>query len=276
MKLSVRSSRRPAADTPSAESVGKDGRRGRVGAAVPTVIAIVMILVGWQAYIDLAGVEDFVFPSPTDVASSLSEHRSTILSAAWVTTKEILLGFFIALVTGVVIGVMVHLSAILRRAVYPLLIASQTVPSVVLAPVFVIVLGFGLAPKLAIIWLICFFPVVVNTVDGLQAVDPAYIRMMRTLDATRWAIFRRVEFPSALPLIFTGARIGATYAAIGAVLGEWSGADNGIGYLIQQAAPNLDTPFIIAGVVVLSAITLLLFGAITLAQRVLLPWANER
>ena len=262
-----------AAAPPAREPVA---RRSRLVSAIPTVIAVLVILGAWEAYIAIAEIEDFVFPSPSDVVTALRENKDIILSAAWVTTQEILLGFAIALVSGVAIGVVVHLSALLRRAVYPLLIASQTVPSVVLAPVFVIALGFGLAPKLAIIWLICFFPVVVNTVDGLQAVDPAYIRMMRTLDASRWAIFRRVEFPSALPVIFTGARIGATYAAIGAVLGEWSGAENGIGYLIQQAAPNLDTPFIIAGVFILSVITLALFGGITLAQRLLLPWAKER
>jgi putative hydroxymethylpyrimidine transport system permease protein len=171
--------------------------------------------------------------------------------------------------------VVIHLVPLVGRALYPLLIASQTVPTVVLAPLFVIVFGFGLVPKLAIIWLICFFPIVVNTVDGLGAVDDAYVRMMRTLHASRWAIFRRVEFPSAVPMTFTGARIGATYAAIGAVLGEWSGADNGIGYLIQQAGTSLDTPLIIAGVFVLSLLTFVLFGAVSLAERMLVPWAGE-
>ena len=123
----------------------------------------------------------------------------------------------------------------LRRAVYPILIGSQTIPIVVLAPILVILLGYGLLPKVVIVALICFFPIVVNGLDGLRSVDDDFIRMMRTLDASRWAIFRKVEFPGALPSIFSGMRVAATFAAIGAVFGEWSGASDGLGYLIQAS-----------------------------------------
>jgi len=156
---------------------------------------------------------------------------------------------------------------------YPLLIGSQTVPIVVLAPILVILLGYGIAPKLVIVALICFFPIVVNGLDGLRSVDEDFIHMMRTLDANRWAIFKRIEFPAALPAIFSGMRIAATFASIGAIFGEWSGASSGLGYVMLQATPNLQTARIFAAVVILTLIALALFASVSVLERVLVPWA---
>jgi putative hydroxymethylpyrimidine transport system permease protein len=158
--------------------------------------------------------------------------------------------------------------------VYPILIASQSVPTVVLAPVLVLVMGFTIWPKLAIIGLFTFFPIVVNTVDGLASVDREYIRMMRTLDASRLSIFRRVEFPAALPLIFSGARIGATYAAIGAVFGEWAGSNAGLGYEMLQAQGQLETPRVFAAVLLVTCVAVVLFVLVSLAERLTIPWAR--
>jgi putative hydroxymethylpyrimidine transport system permease protein len=191
----------------------------------------------------------------------------------WVTMNEIVQGFVIAAVAGVGLAIILHIFGPLRRAVYPLLIASQTIPIVVLAPILVIVLGFGLAPKLVIVALICFFPIVVNGLDGLRSVDDEFIRMMRTLDAGRWAIFKRIEFPAALPSIFSGLRVAATFAAIGAVFGELSGASAGLGYVIQQATPNLQTARIFAAIVILSLIAFALFALVSLLERIFVPWA---
>jgi putative hydroxymethylpyrimidine transport system permease protein len=184
-----------------------------------------------------------------------------------------LLGFALAVAAGLLLAVALHLSGTLRRALYPLLISSQTIPVVVLAPVLVILLGFDLAPKLAIVALVCFFPIVVNTVDGLRSVDPELVRMMRTLDGSRWAILKRVELPWALPLAFSGMRVAATYAAIGAVFGEWAGSSAGLGYLMLQATPNLDTPRIFAAIVILTALSLGLFLLIRLVERRVVGWA---
>jgi putative hydroxymethylpyrimidine transport system permease protein len=140
--------------------------------------------------------------------------------------------------------------------------------------VLVLVLGFGIGPKLAVIALFCFFPIAVNTIDGLASVDREYIRMMQTLDASRLAIFRRVEFPSALPSIFTGMRIGATYAAIGAVFGEWAGASEGLGWEMLQAKGRLDTPLVFAAVAIVTAIAIALFLLVALLERLLIPWAR--
>ena len=143
-----------------------------------------------------------------------------------------------------------------------------------LAPVLVLLLGFGIGPKLAVIGLFTFFPIVVNTVDGLGSVDRDYIRMMLTLDASRWSIFRRVEFPAALPLVFSGIRIGATYAAIGAVFGEWAGSDAGLGYEMLQAQGRLDTPQVFAAVILVTLIAVCLFAFVSIVERLAIPWAH--
>ncbi len=176
---------------------------------------------------------------------------------------------------GLGLAVALHFSTVLRRALLPLLVLSQTVPTVVLAPVLAILLGYGIGPKLVVVAIVCFFPIVVNAVDGLRATDPELIRMMRTLRGTRWSIFRRVELPGALPMIFSGARIAATYAAVGAVFGEWAGSSEGLGFVMLQSQPSLDTELIFASVLILSLLALGLYGAVTLLERVLVPWKLE-
>jgi putative hydroxymethylpyrimidine transport system permease protein len=203
------------------------------------------------------------------------DQADVLRSATGVTLKEVLLGFAIASAAGLFVGILLHVSATLRRAVYPILIASQSIPTVVLAPVLVLVMGFNIGPKLAVIALFTFFPIVVNTVDGLGSVDRDYVRMMLTLDATRWGIFRRVEFPAALPLIFSGIRIGATYAAIGAVFGEWAGSDAGLGYEMLQAQGRLDTPQVFGAVILVTLIAVVLFSFVSLVERLTIPWARS-
>jgi putative hydroxymethylpyrimidine transport system permease protein len=228
----------------------------------------------WEAIIRWFDVPKYLFPAPTQVAVALHEDWSAYLAPAlWVTLREVVFGFVIAAVAGVGLAVILHLFGPLRRAVYPLLIASQTVPIVVLAPILVIVLGYGIFPKLVIVALICFFPIVVNGLDGLRSVDDDYVHMMRTLDANRWAIFKRIEFPGALPLIFSGLRVAATFAAIGAVFGEWSGASAGLGYVMLQATPNLQTARIFAAIVILTVIALALFSLVSVLERIFVPWA---
>jgi putative hydroxymethylpyrimidine transport system permease protein len=235
---------------------------------------LLALIAMWEAIIRVFDVPKYLFPAPSQVALALRDDWSTyLLPAMWVTMNEIVQGFVIAAVAGVALAIVLHIFGPLRRAVYPLLIASQTIPIVVLAPILVIVLGFGLAPKLVIVALICFFPIVVNGLDGLRSVDEEFIRMMRTLDAGRWAIFKRIEFPAALPSIFSGLRVAATFAAIGAVFGELSGASAGLGYVIQQATPNLQTARIFAAIVILSLIAFALFALVSLLERIFVPWA---
>ena len=195
-----------------------------------------------------------------------------MIENTWVTLQEVLAGFALSVAAGVAFAVVLHLSPTMRRAFYPLLVASQTVPIVVLAPILVVWLGFGIGPKLAIIALICFFPVTVNTLDGLGAVDPDLMKMMRTLDASRWQTLRRIEAPTALPYLFSGAKIAVAIAVIGAVFGEWAGSSSGLGHLIQEASAQLQTDRTFAAVVVLSAIAITLFALLAALERRIAWW----
>ena len=188
------------------------------------------------------------------------------------TLKEVLGGFALSVVAGVAFAVALHLSPTLRRAFYPLLVASQTVPIVVIAPILVVWLGFGIGPKLVIIALICFFPITVNTLDGLGSVDADLVKMVRTLDASRWQTLRRVEAPTALPYFLSGAKIAVAVAVIGAVFGEWAGSSAGLGHLIQEASAQLQTARTFAAVTVLSALAILLFALLSLIERRVAWW----
>ena len=165
-----------------------------------------------------------------------------------------------------------HLSALLRDAAYPLIVASQTIPIIVISPILLVWLGFGIGPKVVVVALICFFPITVNALDGLRSADPGAIKLMRSLDASRWQVFRRVEAPSALPSLFTGAKIAVVLAPIGAVFGEWVGSSAGLGHLILTDNANLEVAREFAAVAVLSAMALVLIGLIALAERRVVTW----
>jgi putative hydroxymethylpyrimidine transport system permease protein len=239
-------------------------------------VALLVAAVGvWELVVRAADVPEYLFPAPSAVAAALVQNADLLRDATLVTVREIVLGYLLAVIAGLLLAVAIHFSRTLRRALLPLLVLSQTVPTVLLAPILAILLGYGIAPKLVVVVIVCFFPVVVSAVDGLGSADPELVRMMRTLHAGRFAIFRRVELPGALPSVFSGARIAATYAAVAAVFAEWAGSSEGLGFVILQAQPALETARIFAAVVVLSVLALALYAAVTLAERLLVPWRAE-
>ncbi|HEV7563200.1 MAG TPA: ABC transporter permease [Solirubrobacterales bacterium] len=241
-------------------------------------LLIAALIGAWQiaassgALASVFGIEDFLVPSPAEIASSLWENRSLLAENGWVTLREILLGFVCALTVGLAFAVLMHLSDALRRASYPLVVASQTVPIIAVAPILLVWFGFGIGPKLAIVALVCFFPITVNALDGLRSVDPAAIKLMKTLDASRWQTFQRVEVPTALPQTFTGAKVAAAVTAIAAVFAEWAGSSSGLGHLILQDNANFQTARMFASVALLSAIALALFGFVALVERLVVTW----
>jgi putative hydroxymethylpyrimidine transport system permease protein len=239
-------------------------------------LALLVAAVGvWELVVRVRDVPDYLFPAPTAVAGAFDSDGRLLASATWVTVREVVLGYALAVAVALILAIVLHFSALLRRALLPILVLSQTVPTVLLAPILAILFGFGLTPKLIVVAVVCFFPIVVNAVDGLRSTDAELVRMMRTLDASRSAIFRRVELPGALPAIFSGARVAATYAAVGAVFGEWSGSSAGLGFVVLQSEPSLDTARIFAAVLILSALALALYGLVSLAERLLIPWHRE-
>jgi putative hydroxymethylpyrimidine transport system permease protein len=224
---------------------------------------------------DALGLYDFLVPSPAEIGEALWENRSLLADNAWVTLQEIVLGLGCALIAGVGFAVLMHLSSLVRDAAYPLIIASQTIPIVVLAPILLTWFGYGIGPKVVVVALICFFPITVNVLDGLRSIDPNAIKLMRSLDASRGQIFRRVEAPNALPSFFTGVKIAVVVAPIGAVLGELVGGAagiSGLGRLIFEDNANLEVAREFAAVAVLSAMALVLIGLVTLAERRVVSW----
>jgi ABC-type nitrate/sulfonate/bicarbonate transport system permease component len=228
----------------------------------------------WGALADLLDLQPFLVPAPSDIATALWDDRSLLADDGWVTLKEVVAGFALSVVAGFAFAVALHLSDTLRRALYPLIVASQTVPIIVIAPILVVWFGYGIGPKLAIIALICFFPITVNTLDGLRSVDPDLRKMMRTLDAGRAAILARVEVPAALPQFFSGAKIAVAVAVIGAVFGEWAGSSAGLGHLMLEASAQLLTARLFAAVAVLSAMAITLFALLSALERRVAWWGT--
>ena len=237
---------------------------------------IVLLVAAWEAFARLGGVENYLLPAPSEVARSLVDDRGVLAPDAWVTAKEVLIGLALAVAAGVAIAVVLHCSEILRRAVYPLVVATQAVPVIVIAPILVIWLGFGIGPKLVVIGLVCFFPIVVNTLDGLESVDPAERKLLRSLGASRRDLLWRLELPSSLPFMFSGIKIAAAVAVIGAVFAELVGSDAGLGHAIQVGTAQLLTDRVFAAVVILSAMAIALFALIAALERWAIPWANTK
>jgi NitT/TauT family transport system permease protein len=245
--------------------------------ALPTLVLVALIGV-WQLaaatglLADALGLESFLVPSPAEIASSLWESRSLLAENAWVTLQEILLGFLCGLIAGLGFALLLRLSGLLRRATYPLMVASQAVPILVFAPILVVWFGYGIGPKLAVVALVCFFPIGVATADGLRSVDPEATKMMRTLDASRRQLLWRVEAPTSLPFAFSGARIAVAFAPIAAVFGEWVGADSGLGHLILQDNAQLETARVFAAATVLATIGVAMYGLLAFAERRIVTW----
>lgn len=245
---------------------------------LPPLILILALFGVWQAaassgfMADRLGLEDFLVPSPGQIGDVMWQDRALLADNARTTAIEVLAGFCVAVVAGLAAATLLHLSDLLRRTSYPVIVASQTIPIIVIAPVLVVWFGYGIGPKLAIIALICFFPVAINTLDGLRSVDGDSVRMMRTLYASRWQIFKRVEAPTALPYAFSGAKIAVAVSVIGAVFGEWAGSENGLGHLMLQDNAQLMTDRLFAAMFILSAIAIALFALIGLLERRVLRW----
>lgn len=242
---------------------------------IGAVLILAALLGAWELYADSGGIDPLVLPAPHDVAQTLWDDRALLWHDLRITGGEVLLGILVAVAAGLLFAMAIHFFRPVRRAVYPLLVASQTIPVPVIAPLLVVWLGFGIGPKLLVIGLICFFPITVSTLDALAGVDPALGKLMRTLDASRWQMFRRVEAPAALPALFSGARIAVAVAVIAAVLGETAGSSDGLGHLITVSGGSLDTALSYAAVVLLSVLAIVLFVALSALERVLVPWARS-
>jgi putative hydroxymethylpyrimidine transport system permease protein len=247
--------------------------------ALPAALLGAGLLAAWELYADLSGVGEELLPAPHAVASALWSNGGLIWRNFAVTAEQVVLGLALALAFGLVLAVAIHLSPPLRRAVYPLAVGSQAIPIPVIGVLLVFWWGFGIFPKLIVIALICFFPVVVTTVDGLASVDPEQPKLLRTLDASRWQAFRFAELPAALPAALSGARIALAVGVIGAFIAETSTPSaapySGLGREIITDAGGFQTARAYAATAVLFVFAIACFYALSLAERRLAPWAIQ-
>ena len=245
------------------------------GRIMKITLSLIAFMVVWELACHLFKVPTYLLPAPSDIAFRLYEKRGLYLGHSWVTFYETVGGFVLAVLGGCLAAAVIVVIPALRDFIMPLLLIAQIVPKVAIAPILLIWFGYGLAPKVLIAFLVAFFPVVVNTAQGLASVERELLELGQSLKASRWQIFWKFRVPTALPDLFSGMKIAITLAVIGAVIGEFVGGNRGLGYLIIIANQELDTPLAFAAIFILSGGGIALYGLIELAERFVIPWSNS-
>jgi NitT/TauT family transport system permease protein len=242
----------------------------------PIPLSLGIILLVWQLISQFGIIQSYLLPSPLQIIRAFQTSRVDWLSNTFVTLNEILVGFAIGVATGISLAILIAFSPIARRMVMPYIVVSQVLPMIALAPIIYIILGFNNTSRYVLVALISFFPIVIGTVTGLLDVDQNLIYLMKTLGAGSPKIFFKVRFPNSLPHLFDGLRIGITGATIGAVIAEFVSANSGLGFLITTSMANFNPTLSYVAIVILTFVGLLLFSAVELTGRLLMPWARRR
>ena len=241
-------------------------------ATLPALALLAALVLLWQWYASQPDIDAQILPTPLAVWGVLVGQRDILWQHTLVTLQETVVGFTVALAAGVACGALIDFSPWLRRAIYPLLVASQTIPIIILAPLLVLWFGFGLLSKSIVVLLVCFFPIVVALADGLRSADPELIKLFRAFGAGRWRIFWSVRLPGALPTLFSGVRIAIAYSVIGAIFGEYVGSTAGLGFYMQLKQHSFATAGVLAAIVVTAMLSVALFASVALVERLALPW----
>jgi NitT/TauT family transport system permease protein len=259
---------------PAAETAANRGRprlHDRSDWLYP-VGALAAAIVVWDLATRIFDIKPFILPPPLAVIAALRAEFPALLAHAWTTLTEVVAGFALSVAVGVPLAVAIAAWPLAGKAIYPLLVGSQVVPKIAIAPLFVIWLGFGIAPKIVVAFLIAFFPIVIDTVIGLRAVEAEKLHLVRAMGASRWQELVKLRLPNAMPYVFAGMKLAVTFAVTGAVVGEFIGADRGLGRVIVVANANLDTPSLFAAVLILAVMGFVLFSAVDLAERAVVRW----
>lgn len=245
------------------------------GRAAPPAALLLVLLAVWEWAVRAFGIPFYILPAPSRIAGVVVADHAMLLADSWITLQEVLAGFAVAFVVGIGLALAIFSSRTVERAVYPLIIASQTVPVFAIAPLLIVWFGYGMASKVVMAALIVFFPIVVNTVDGLRAVDPDMVNLLRILGAGPGQILTKIRIPAALPFVFSGTRIAVAVSVIGAVIGEWVGAARGLGFSMIHANAQLHIDLVFAAIVYLSAMALGLFVSVSVVEWFALPWRRR-
>ncbi|MBB3594424.1 ABC-type nitrate/sulfonate/bicarbonate transport system permease component [Rhizobium sp. BK529] len=241
---------------------------------MPAILAVFAFLAIWEIYVDLSGIKPSILPSPSRIITQGWLNRQALLDNTWPTLSATLGGFALSLAFALASSVLMDFVPFMRRAMLPLFIVSQTLPLVAIAPLVVLWFGFGLLPKLLLVALVTFFPLLVALLQGYESTDRDIAELLSSMKASRWRIFRLARLPSAMPFFFAGLRISITYAVVGAIFAEYAGAARGLGIYILNAKNNFRPDLVLAAVIVSALLTLCLFGLTLAAQRFVMPWQS--
>jgi NitT/TauT family transport system permease protein len=257
----------PARDASAGQALAAWLRR-RSGALL--IFALLFVL--WEGAVWLFGIKAYLLPPPSKVWTEFLKRHDTVLAGAIVTTKEILAGYALSVVVSVPLALAIAWSRFVDQAVYPVVVFLQIIPKIAIAPLFIIWFGFGFTPKLLLVFLLSFFPIVVSSIAGFKSVDPDIMDLARSTGASKWMIFRKIRFPAALPNMFTGLKVAAALSATAAVVAEFVASDKGLGYLLLEFNGDLNTSMVFATIVVLSIVGLLLYYGVEMIERIAIPW----
>src|SRR5215831_13111917 len=251
--------------------------RGILGSRIARpIVFIVALFVLWEAVIDVFHIPPYLIPAPLAVVKQLIVEWPRLLAESAVTTYATLGGFALSIAFGIPVALWIAYSRTVESYVYPLLVFSQSVPKIAIAPLFVVWFGFGIVPKVIAAFMLGFFPVVVSTVAGFKSVEPEMLDLARSMKASRLQTFLKISLPNAMPSIFAGLKVSVTLSVVGAVVGEFVGSNSGIGYLLQIANGNFDLPLMFAALTVLSMMGVILFALVDLAEKLMIPWHQSR
>lgn len=254
-------------------TVGSLSLRAIAGRSATPVIYLVLLVL-WEGSTRLFHIPGWILPAPSAIAAASSNWAPELAVNTYVTVRETVVGFVVALVLSIPLAVVIAFSSALRRLLYPILLGLQSVPKVALAPLVILWLGIGSWPKVVIVVLVCFFPILVNVVAGFEAVPSSMLDLMHSLRASKYATFRLLRVPVALPYLFTGCKIAITFAVIGAVIGEFVAAQEGLGYMILMSTAQSQTPLAFAAIILLTVISIVLFYAIEILERAVVDWRH--
>lgn len=236
-----------------------------------------VIIVIWEWLVQSGKVPSFILPAPSSVIRSIVENRESLFQEHLLATvKEVAIGFFIAAAGGIGLSILMYFSKALEKMIYPVVLISQTIPIIALSPVFVLWFGYTIWSKVAVTVLIAFFPIVVGMCDGLKNSDPEYDELLQSMGASKWQRFMKVKLPMALPSLFSGLKLAIVFSVVGATIGEWLGASVGLGYYSRRMSGNLNAEGVFAAVFLLSVLGMVLFFVVTLLQKWMLKWNEEK
>jgi NitT/TauT family transport system permease protein len=236
------------------------------------LIVFALLFALWEGAVHLTGIKEYLLPPPSKVWTEFLKRYDTVMGGAWVTTQEIIAGYLLAVVVSIPLALAVAYSRFVETAIYPVVVFLQIIPKIAIAPLFIIWFGFGFTPKLLLVFLLSFFPIVVASIAGFKSADPEIMDFARTTGAGAWKMFFKIRLPQALPDIFTGLKVGAALSATAAVVAEFVASDRGLGYLLLQYNGNLDTPMVFAIIVLLSLIGLAVYYLVEIIERIAIPW----